>query len=75
MRLKRPLTNEVAFVRMAVQLSCAGSSSIGRATVSKTVGCGFESCLPCHFCVQKAKALSSKSASFCSVSSSPVHST
>ena len=26
-----------------------GSSSIGRASVSKTEGCGFDSCLPCHF--------------------------
>ena len=26
-----------------------GSSSIGRASVSKTEGCGFESLLPCHF--------------------------
>ena len=25
-----------------------GSSSIGRVAVSKTVGCGFESCLPCQ---------------------------
>ena len=25
-----------------------GRSSTGRATVSKTVGCGFESCRPCH---------------------------
>gem|GEM_PF-1866393 len=25
------------------------SSSIGRASVSKTEGCGFESCLACHF--------------------------
>ena len=24
------------------------SSSIGRASVSKTEGCGFESCLACH---------------------------
>lgn len=26
-----------------------GCSSIGRATVSKTVGCGFESCHPCFY--------------------------
>lgn len=31
-----------------------GYSSVGRATVSKTVGRGFESCCPCHFAPDKA---------------------
>jgi preprotein translocase subunit SecE len=34
-------------------ITCRGLAQFGRATVSKTVGCGFESCTPCLFLLLK----------------------
>ena len=36
----------VIMVRIVLDKGC---SSVGRATVSKTVGRGFEPCRPCHY--------------------------
>ena len=42
--------------RNAVTQRSDGCSSTGRAAVSKTAGCGFESCRPCHCSTARSSA-------------------